>query len=93
MFRERQENGTTQMLTQLERRFDIPFPFRNEKWLTEASAVWMMYRLLSASTRASIRICISLKFSNPCATKLPSELGGVVRISSLAILWAFCTGS
>jgi beta-mannosidase len=39
MFRERQENGTTQMLTQLERRFDIPFPFRNEKWLTEASAV------------------------------------------------------
>ena len=28
-FRERHENGSTQMLTLLERRFDIPFPFRN----------------------------------------------------------------
>ena len=37
-FRERHENGTTQMRTQLERRFDIPLPFRNEKWLAGASA-------------------------------------------------------
>ncbi|KAG1686517.1 hypothetical protein DVH05_006483 [Phytophthora capsici] len=32
-YRERHENGTTQMLTQLERRFHVPFPFRNEEWL------------------------------------------------------------
>jgi beta-mannosidase len=38
-FRERHENGTTHTLTQLERRFDITFPFRNEIWLTEASDV------------------------------------------------------
>ncbi|RLN52524.1 hypothetical protein BBJ28_00022544, partial [Nothophytophthora sp. Chile5] len=34
-YRERHENGTMQMLTQMERRFHIPFPFRNEKWLNE----------------------------------------------------------
>lgn len=31
--RERHENGTTQMLTQMERRFHVPFPFRDEHWL------------------------------------------------------------
>ncbi|KAL4132938.1 hypothetical protein PRIC2_003267 [Phytophthora ramorum] len=36
-YRERHENGTTQMLTQLNRRFHVPFPFRNEKWLSEES--------------------------------------------------------
>ncbi|ETK85887.1 hypothetical protein L917_09260 [Phytophthora nicotianae] len=38
-YRERHENGTTQMVTQLERRFHVPFPFRNEKWLGEVSDV------------------------------------------------------
>lgn len=38
-FRQRHENGTTQMLTQLQRRFHVPFPFRNEKWLDEESVV------------------------------------------------------
>ncbi|KAG2787985.1 Beta-mannosidase [Phytophthora cactorum] len=38
-YRERHENGTTQMLTQLTRRFHVPFPFRNEKWLGEVSGV------------------------------------------------------
>lgn len=32
-FRERHENGTDQMLRQLERRFHVPFPFRDEAWL------------------------------------------------------------
>lgn len=34
-FRERHENGTQQMLTQMERRFHVPFPFRDEKWLSQ----------------------------------------------------------
>ncbi|KAG7379906.1 hypothetical protein PHYPSEUDO_008028 [Phytophthora pseudosyringae] len=38
-YRERHENGTSQMLTQLKRRFHIPFPFRNEKWLSEDTDV------------------------------------------------------
>ncbi|KAL3656890.1 hypothetical protein V7S43_018229 [Phytophthora oleae] len=38
-YRERHENGTTQMLTQLERRFHVPFPFRNEKWLGDELGV------------------------------------------------------
>ncbi|KAJ8525026.1 hypothetical protein ON010_g16090 [Phytophthora cinnamomi] len=36
-YRERHENGTTQMLTQLKRRFHVPFPFDNEKWLGDES--------------------------------------------------------
>ncbi|CAH0479250.1 unnamed protein product [Peronospora belbahrii] len=36
-YRERHENGTTQMLTQLKRRFHVPFPFSNEEWLSKAS--------------------------------------------------------
>ncbi|CEG37999.1 hypothetical protein, variant [Plasmopara halstedii] len=39
-YRERHENGTTQMLTQLKRRFHVPFPFRNEMWLSNDSNVW-----------------------------------------------------
>ncbi|RLN45154.1 hypothetical protein BBJ29_003333 [Phytophthora kernoviae] len=37
-YRERHENGTAQMLAQLNRRFHVPFPFRHEKWLGEGSA-------------------------------------------------------
>ncbi|KAF1330351.1 Beta-mannosidase, partial [Globisporangium splendens] len=33
-FRERHENGTTQMLNQLQRRFVVPFPFSDEEWLS-----------------------------------------------------------
>lgn len=33
-FRERHENGTAEMLRQLERRFVVPFPFSDEAWLT-----------------------------------------------------------
>lgn len=33
-FRERHENGTAQMLHQLERRFVVPFPFSDEAWLS-----------------------------------------------------------
>ncbi|GMF49239.1 unnamed protein product [Phytophthora fragariaefolia] len=36
-YRERHENGTTQMLTQLKRRFHVPFPFDNEQWLGDES--------------------------------------------------------
>lgn len=34
-FRERHENGTTQMLTQMKRRFNLPFPFSHEIWLED----------------------------------------------------------
>ncbi|KAG7390066.1 hypothetical protein PHYBOEH_007174 [Phytophthora boehmeriae] len=36
-YRERHENGTAQMLAQLDRRFHVPFPFRHEKWLDGGS--------------------------------------------------------
>ncbi|EEY61220.1 beta-mannosidase, putative [Phytophthora infestans T30-4] len=50
-FRQRHENGTTQMLTQLQRRFHVPFPFRNEKWLDEESVVQDMSFGFSISKR------------------------------------------